>query len=195
MATPSTAVRFVFSASNRDTTMSVLAAVLRVGETPPIGAGMRPRFEAHLYGGGLPRFVGYRVDDGPRLVRLSGTYAPAFSESPAFPVTDLLLAVPECRALSAIAQRLDTLSTKAEANYGRDFTAMVFSTDVEWGSDGYGRLFEARSQLEAHLFEGEVSLTLTPGATADQRTALRANLDRIRGSTRVFTEADGDETP
>ncbi|GGN89618.1 hypothetical protein [Haloarcula pellucida] len=166
--------------------MSVLAAVLRVGETPPIGAGMAPRVEAHLYDGGLPRLVAYRVREGPELERHPGAYALDFAAEPAYPVTDVLLALPDTRGLSSIGQRLDTLSTKAEANYGRDFGAMVFKTDVEWGSDGYGRLFEARSQLEAHPFDGQVTVTLTPAVTDEQAAALRANLDRLAGLTRVY---------
>lgn len=173
--------------------MSTLAAVLRVGETPPIGTGMVPRVEAHLYDGGLPRLVAYRVTEGPELERYPGGYAPDFAAETTYPVTDVLLAIPEARALSSIGQRLDTLSTKAEANYGRDFGAMVFTTDVEWGSDGYGRLFEARSQLEAHPFDGQVTVTLTPGATDEQTAALRENLDRIAGPTRVYVSAENGE--
>ncbi|MFC6973442.1 hypothetical protein ACFQL1_00265 [Halomicroarcula sp. GCM10025709] len=130
--------------------MTTLRAVVRLGDRPPLGEGMVPLVEAHLYGGGLARFVAFRVTDGPELERIPGAYAPDFGADPAYPVTDLLLALPETRGLSAVGQRLDTLSTKADANYGQSFDAMVFTTDVEWGSDGYGRLFEGRSQLEAH---------------------------------------------
>jgi hypothetical protein len=171
--------------------MTVLSAVVRVGDRPPIGDGVVPQVEAHLYGTGLARFVAFDVAEGPELNRVPGAYAPDFAADPAYPVTDLLLALPATRALSSVGQRLDTLSTKAEANYGQSFEAMVFTTDVEWGSDGYGRLFEARSQLEAHPFEGIVSITLLDAATATQRNALRTNLDRIDGATRVLTTADG----
>lgn len=166
--------------------MSALAAVLRVGERPQIGPGAVPTLEAHLYAGTVPRFVAFRVTDGPELDRVSGAYAPAFDRDPPYPVTDVLLAFEATRALSTISQRLDTLSTKAEANYGRTFEEMVFSTAVEWGSDGYGRLFEARSQLEAHPYEGVVAATVTPAATEDQRAALLSNLDRLDGDTRVY---------
>ncbi|MBX0294284.1 hypothetical protein [Haloarcula nitratireducens] len=170
--------------------MSVLAAVIRAGETPPIGAGMVPRTEAHLYADGLSRLVAFRVTDGPAFERIDGAYAPDLGDRPAYPVTDLLLAVPALRSLSSVGQRLDALSTKAEANYGRDFAAMVFTTAVEWGSDGYGRLFEARSQLEAHPFDGEITVTLTPAATDEQARALRSNLERIDGPTRVYAQSD-----
>jgi len=166
--------------------MSALAAVVRIGERPQIGSGAIPAVEAHLYAGTVPRFVAFRVTDGPELERVSGAYAPAFDREPPYPVTDILLAFEVARALSAISQRLNTLSTKAEANYDRSFREMVFATAVEWGSDGYGRLFEARSQLEAHPFEGVVEATVTPAATEDQRAALVANLDRIDGTTRVY---------
>ncbi|WP_276271952.1 hypothetical protein [Haloarcula litorea] len=167
--------------------MSSLAAVLRVGERPTVGLGLRPRVEAHLYTGGVPRLVAFRVTDGPELTRVPGAYAPDFGAEPPSPVTDLLLAVPELREPSAVAQRLDTLSTKAEANYGRDFAGMVFTSDVEWGSDGYGRLFEARSQLEAHEYAGVVTATLTPAAAGEQASAIRTNLDRLDAATRVYT--------
>lgn len=167
--------------------MSTLAAVVRIGEARPIGQGMDPLVEAHLYGGGLARFVAFRVTDDLRLDRVDGAYAPTLGADTPHPITDVVLAVPEARAQSSISQRLDTLSTKAEANYGRSFEEMVFSSDVEWGSDGYGRLFEARSQLEAHPYDGEIALTLTPAATPEQRRALRANLDRLPATTRAYT--------
>lgn len=171
--------------------MTALRAVVRLGERPPLGDGMIPVLEAHLYGTGLARFVAFRVTDGPEFTRVSGAYAPDFDADPAYPVTDLLLALQETRALSSVAQRLDTLSTKAEANYGQSFEAMVFTTDVEWGSDGYGRLFEGRSQLEAHPFDGVATVTLLDGASETQRDALAANLDRLDGTTALYT-ADSD---
>jgi hypothetical protein len=171
--------------------MTALRAVVRIGEQPPLGDGVVPQVVAHLYGTGLARFVAFRVTDGPELIRVPGAYAADFEAEPAYPVTDLLLALPETRALSSAGQRLDTLSTKAEANYGQSFEAMVFTTDVEWGSDGYGRLFEGRSQLEAHPFDGVATATLLDGASERQREALATNLDRLDGTTAVYT-ADGD---
>ncbi|WP_324758035.1 hypothetical protein [Haloarcula montana] len=171
--------------------MTALRAVVRFGEHQPLGEGVVPLVEAHLYGDGLARFVAFRVTDGPELERVPGAYAADFDADPAYPVTDLLLAFPETRGLSSVGQRLDTLSTKAEANYDQSFEAMVFTTDVEWGSDGYGRLFEGRSQLEAHPFDGVATVTLLPGASERQREGLRANLDRLDGTTAVYT-ADSD---
>jgi hypothetical protein len=166
--------------------VSTLTAVVHVGTPPPLGGGIQPAVVAHLYDGGLPRFVAYEVTtDGegpPRLTPVDGAYAPAFEDDPAYPVTDLLLALH--RSGSAIAQRLDTLSRKAEANYGRTFREMVFASDVAWGSDGYGRLFEARSQLEAHPYEAVVAVGCYPGASEESRRALAENLDRIDGPTR-----------
>jgi hypothetical protein len=179
--------RYIEESSTRSQRMGALAAVVRVGKTRPIGRGMEPLVEAHLYGGGLARFVAFQVADDLSLDRVAGAYAPDLDSDTPHPITDILLALPETRAQSSISQRLDTLSTKAEANYGRTFEEMVFSSDVEWGSDGYGRLFEARSQLEAHPYEGAITLTLTPAATPAQERALRANLDRLPATTRVYT--------
>lgn len=172
--------------------MSALTAVVHVGSRPPLGGGVRPSTVAHLYGGNLPRFVAYEVtgdgDGPPRLDPVGGAYAPDFEAEPPSPITDLLLALE--RAGSSIAQRLDTLSAKAEANYGRTFREMVFTSDVKWGSDGYGRLFEARSQLEAHPFEDAVTVGTYPGVDEGVRTALAANLDRIDGPTHWLSDAD-----
>jgi len=165
--------------------MSTLTAVVHVGGEPPLGGGLQPAVVAHVYEGGLPRLVAYEVDatvEGPpRLVPL-GSYAPAIEDEQSYPVTDLLLATH--REGSAIAQRLDVLSEKARANYGRDFAGMVFASDVEWGSDGYGRLFEARSQLEAHPVEDVVAVGYHGGVSSTVRDALEANLERIDGPTR-----------
>lgn len=166
--------------------MSPLTAVVHVGDPPPLGGGTQPSVVAHLYEGGLPRFVAYEVSTGgagpPRFTPVDGAYAPVFEDDPAYPLTDLLLAL--YRSGSAIAQRLDTLSQKAAANYGRTFGEMVFTSDVEWGSDGYGRLFEARSQLEAHPYEAVVAVGCYPGANEESRRALAENLERIDGPTR-----------
>jgi hypothetical protein len=117
-----------------------------------------------------------------------GAYAPEFEgETRAYPITDLLLATH--REGSAIEQRLDVLSEKARANYGQDFRAMVFASDVEWGSDGYGRLFEARSQLEAHPVESAVTVGFHPGVDEGAAASIRANLARLDGPTAQF-EAD-----
>ena len=174
--------------------MSALTAVVHVGPRPPLGGGLQPAVVAHLYGGALPRFVAYEVagrEDGPpRMNPVSGAYAPDFETDRPYPITDLLCALG--RSGSSIAQRLDTLSAKAEANYGRSFREMVFSSDVEWGSDGYGRLFEARSQLEAHPYEDAVAVGAYPGIGEGVRAALADNLDRIDGPTHWLDEG-GDE--
>lgn len=168
--------------------MSRLTAVVHVGADPPLGGGIQPAVVAHLYEGGVPRFVAYEVAaDGtgpPRLRSIDGAYAPPTESNPSYPVTDLLLAT--YREGSAITQRLDVLSEKARANYGRSFREMVFSSDVEWGSAGFGRLFEARSQLEAHPFEAVVAVGFHAGIGDDLRTAIEANLERIDGSTHAL---------
>jgi len=172
--------------------MSALTAVVHVGSRPPLGGGLQPAAVAHLYGASLPRFVAYEVsadgDGPPRMDPVSGAYAPDFAAEPPHPVTDLLLALG--RSGSSIAQRLDTLSAKAEANYGRTFREMVFSSDVEWGSAGYGRLFEARSQLEAHPYEDAVTVAVYPGADKAVRSALAANLTRLDGPTTWLDDPD-----
>jgi len=169
--------------------MSALTAVVHVGGVPPIGGGVQPAVVAHLYESGLPRFVAYEVrerDGGPPTMDpIDGAYAPAFeADETAYPITDLVLGTH--REGSAITQRLDVLSEKARANYGRSFREMVFASDVEWGSDGYGRLFEARSQLEAHPFEDALAVGFHPGASETVRSALVENLERIDGPTRLF---------
>jgi hypothetical protein len=170
--------------------MSTLTGVVHVGAAPPIGGGLRPAAVAHLYDGGLPRFVAYEVsstgEGPPRLDPVPGAYAPDVDDEPAYPITDLLLALH--RSGSSIAQRLDTLSQKASANYGRSFREMVFASDVEWGSAGYGRLFEARSQLEAHEYEAVVAVGCDPGVSEGVRAALADNLERLSGPTRWLGE-------
>lgn len=168
--------------------MSSLTAVVQIGARPPLGGGVQPAVIAHLYEGGVPRFVAYTVDaDGsgpPRLEPLEGAYAPPLDTEPSYPITDLLLATH--RAGSSIAQRLDVLSEKARANYGRTFREMVFASDVEWGSDGFGRLFEARSQLEAHPYEAVVAVGTYSGINTDLERAIEDNLDRIDGPTETL---------
>jgi len=168
--------------------MSSLTAVIHVGSDPPLGGGMQPAVLFHLYEGGIPRFVAYEVEADeagpPRLSPFDGAYAPPIESDPSYPVTDLLLAT--YREGSAIAQRLDVLSEKARANYGRSFREMVFASDVEWGSDGFGRLFEARSQLESHPYEAVVAVGFHAGIDADMQTAIETNLERIDGSTRTL---------
>jgi hypothetical protein len=176
--------------------MSALTAVVYVGAQPPIGGGLQPAVVAHLYEGGLPRFVAYEVTERegapPAMDAVGGAYAPEFEAGDdAHPITDLLLATH--RDGSAIAQRLDVLSEKARANYGRDFREMVFTSTVEWGSDGYGRLFEARSQLEAHPFESAVTVAFHPGVGEDVRVAITANLERIDGPTAQFGAGESDQ--
>ena len=172
--------------------MSSLTATVHVGPAPPLGGGVEPAFVAHLYEGAVPRFVAYDVDSGeagpPRLDPVEGAYAPDVDDEPAYPVTDLLLALD--REASTVAQRLDTLSEKARANAGRRFREMVFASDVAWGSDGYGRLFEARSQLEAHPTEHVVVVSVLASASDAVRDALAANLERLDGPTRWLPETD-----
>lgn len=173
--------------------MSTLTAVLHVGSDPPLGGGLEPAVVAHLYEGAVPRWIAYRVstavDGPPRLDPVDGAYAPAVEEDRSYPVTDLLLATH--REGSSIAQRLDTLSEKARANYGRTFQEMVFNSDVAWGSDGFGRLFEARSQLEAHPYDAVVGVGFHAGVSDTVRDAIEANLGRIDGPTRTLaTDTD-----
>ena len=179
--------------------MSALTAVVQIGAAPPLGGGVEPAVVAHLYEGGIPRFLAYEVtseagDDGasgdasvggPDLTRIPGAYAPPIEDDTAYPLTDLLLGTH--REGSAITQRLDTLSRKAEANYGRTFREMVFASDVEWGSAGYGRLFEARSQLEAHPVEAVVAFGFLPGVSDEVRLAIEENRDRLDGETPRLT--------
>lgn len=157
--------------------MSGLVATLQVGERPPLGGGLRPAVVAHLYGGSLPRFVVHEVDDDGTMRRVEGAYAPEFDADPAYPVTDILLATR--REGSAAAQRLTVLSRKAAANYGRSFREMVFASAVARGTPGYGRLFEARSQLEAHPYDGVVAVTFLPGVDPGVRGAVADNVARI----------------
>jgi hypothetical protein len=179
--------------------MSALTAVVQIGTAPPLGGGVEPAVVAHLYEAGIPRFLAYEVtsggdgdgstagggSDGPHLARIPGAYAPPVEAEPAYPLTDLLLGT--YREGSAISQRLDTLSQKAEANYGRTFREMVFASDVEWGSDGYGRLFEARSQLEAHPVDAVVAVGFLPGVSDDTRLAIEGNRERLDGQTPRLT--------
>ncbi|WP_247009152.1 hypothetical protein [Halorientalis litorea] len=169
--------------------MSTLTATIHVGSEPPLGGGLEPAVVAHLYEGAVPRILAYEVATGadgpPTLDAVQGAYAPEIEAAQSYPVTDLLLALH--RDGSSIAQRLDTLSEKARANYGRTFREMVFASDVAWGSDGYGRLFEARSQLEAHPFESVVAVGFHDGASDAVRNAIADNLDRIDGPTRFLS--------
>lgn len=187
--------------------MSGLTAVVQIGTAPPLGGGIEPAVVAHLYEAGIPRFLAYEVTsgagdesggdagttdgnaDGPHLTRIPGAYASPFEDDTAYPLTDLLLGT--YREGSAITQRLDTLSRKAEANYGRTFREMVFASDVEWGSDGYGRLFEARSQLEAHPVEAVVAVGFLPGVSDESRLAIEENRDRLDGPTPRLTAGPG----
>lgn len=176
--------------------MSALTAVVYVGAQPPIGGGLQPAVVAHLYEGGLPRFVAYEITERegapPAMEPISGAYAPAFEgDEEAYPITDLLLAT--YREGSAIAQRLDVLSEKARANYGQDFREMVFTSDVEWGSDGYGRLFEARSQLEAHPVESAITVGFHPGIDEEVGASIRDNLERLDGPTAQFEAEETDQ--
>jgi hypothetical protein len=171
-------------AGRRRRGVSSLVAVVHVGHVPPLGGGMRPTVVAHWYEGGVSRLLAYEVDEAGALDRVPGAYAPDLDEDPAYPVTDLLLAL--AREYSSVAQRLDTLDTKAEANYGASFREKVFDSQVAWGSDAYGRHFEARSQLESHLYEGRVVVGVDPDAPPAVEQSLAANLDRIDGPTAAY---------
>ena len=164
--------------------MSSLVAVVHVGRVPPLGGGMHPSVVAHWYEGGVSRLLAYEVGEDGTLSRVPGAYAPDLGEEPSHPVTDLLLAL--AREHSAVAQRLDTLDTKAEANYGAGFREKVFDSQVAWGSDGYGRHFEARSQLESHPYEGRIAVGVDPDAPAAVERALAANLDRLDAPTVAY---------
>lgn len=156
--------------------MSRLTAVLTFGREPALGGGVEPVAVAHCYEEPFPRFLGYEVRESGDLDRVSGAYAPDLDAEPSYPVTDLLLALaPE---LSSIADRITTLDTKAEANYGVGFREKAFDSDVGWGSDGYGRHFEARSQLEAHPVVGVVGCGFF-GASEPVRNAIVDNLTRL----------------
>ena len=157
--------------------MTSLVAVVHLGAAPPLGGGLRPAVVAHLYGGPVPRFVVHEVDDDGSMERVPGAYAPDLGADPSYPVTDLLLATR--RGPSAVAQRLDVLDTKARANYGAGFREKTFDSDVEWGSAGYGRHFEARSQLESHRYDGRIAVGVHADAPAAVREALAANLRRL----------------
>jgi hypothetical protein len=164
--------------------MSSLVAVVYVGAVPPIGGGMRPTVVAHWYEGGVGRLLAYEVGGDGSLERVPGAYAPDLEADPAYPVTDLLLAV--AREHSTVAQRLDTLDTKARANYGAGFREKVFDSQVAWGSDGYGRHFEARSQLESHPYEGRIAVGVDPDVPPAVERALAANLDRLDAPTVAY---------
>lgn len=163
----------------------MLTAVVHVGDAAPLGGGLEPAAVAHLHENGVSRFVAYELDDSAALQRVPGAYAPDPDEEPPHPVTDLLLALyPEG---SSVGQRLAALSTKAEANYGSTLRRKVFESDVGRGSPGYGRHFEARSQLEAHPYEAVVAVGLLPGIGEAMGRALEANLERLDAPVRRFS--------
>lgn len=164
--------------------VTALVAVVHVGEPLPLGGGVRPAVVAHLYGGSVPRFLVHEVADDGSMERVPGSYAPDLGSEPSYPVTDLLLATR--RDPSAVAQRLDVLDTKARANYGVGFREKTFDSDVAWGSDGYGRHFEARSQLEAHHYADRIAVGVYPDASTTVREALAANLARLDAPVEAF---------
>jgi hypothetical protein len=172
--------------------VTTLVAVVHVGETPPLGGGLRPAVVAHLYGGAVPRFVAHEVAEDGSMERVPGGYAPDLDADPAYPVTDLLLATR--RDPSAVAQRLDVLDTKARANYGAGFREKTFDSDVAWGSAGYGRHYEARSQLEAHRYDDRIAVGVHPDAPDGVREALAANLERLDAPVDGF-EFPGERPP
>jgi len=165
--------------------MSALTAVVRLGSRPPLGGGIEPSHVAHLYGSAWPRFVLYEVRSGedsshgaagPDLARV-GTYAPALEAGRSYPLTDLLLAIaPE---KSAVSDLLGVLDTKATANYGTSFREKVLRGDVSRGSPAYGRFFEARSQLEAHPYEGVLVVGFHVGVGSDVEEEIRDNAARL----------------
>lgn len=162
----------------------MLSAVLYVGEPAPLGGGFEPTVVVHLHEEGLPRFVAYERDGSGDLRKVPGAYAPDPAEEPPHPITDLLLALyPEG---SSIAQRLEALTTKAEANYGKTLREKVFESDVGRESSGWGRHFEARSQLEAHPYEAVVAVGLLEAVGDPIRTAIEANLERLEAPIRRF---------
>jgi hypothetical protein len=164
--------------------MTVLTAVVHVGSVPPLGGGLRPRVVAHCYEDAVPRLLAYEVSAEGAMERVPGAYAPDLDADPSYPITDLLLGT--ARGLSSIAGRLDTLDTKARANYGSGFREKVFDSDTAWGSEGYGRHYEARSQLESHPYEGRVVVGVSPNASARVEAALAANLDRLDAPTAAY---------
>ena len=80
---------------------------------------------------------------------------------------------------SAIGDRIAVLDTKARANYGVSFREKVLDGDVSRGSPGYGRFFEARSLLEAHPYDGAITVGLQPGLAPVVETGLRENAARL----------------
>lgn len=167
--------------------MSALTAVVRIGSRPPLGGGIEPSHLAHLYGTDWPRFVLYAVrngDTGPALDRLPGAYVPAFDAERPAPLTDLLLAAaPEG---SAIGDRIATLDTKARANYGTCFREKVLDSDVARGSPAYGRLFEARSQLESHPYDGAIVVGFHAGIAPTVREAIEDNAARLDADIEIL---------
>jgi hypothetical protein len=145
---------------------------------------MQPSVVAHWYDSSVSRLLAYDVSGDGTLERIPGTYAPNLDEDPSYPVTDLLLAT--AREYSTVAQRLDTLDTKAEANYGIGFCEKVFDSQVACGSDGYGRHFEARSQLESHPYEGRIAVGVVPGAQSSIEQSLATNLERLDAPTVAY---------
>lgn len=161
-----------------------LTAVIHLGERPALGGGLDPSHVVHLHEDGVPRLLAYALDGDGTLERVPGAYAPALDADPSYPVTDLLLALR--RDGSAAAQRLDVLDTKARANYGTGFREKVFDSDVDWGSAGYGRHFEARSQLESHSYEGVVAVGFHPDMGETARLAIADNLARLDAETETL---------
>jgi hypothetical protein len=169
-----------------------LTAVIHLGERPALGGGLDTTHVVHCHEDGVPRLLAYAMEPDGDLARVTGAYAPDLDADPSYPVTDLLLALR--RDGSAAAQRLDVLDTKARANYGTGFREKVFDSDVDWGSDGYGRHFEARSQLESHPYDGAVVVGFHPGVSDAARLAIADNLTRLDAETGTFHAGLTDET-
>ena len=157
--------------------MSRLVATLTFGREPAVGGGIEPTALAHCYADAIPRFLGYVVAESGEFERVPGVYAPDIETDRPYPVTDLVLAL--APQLSSIADRIETLDTKARANYGVGFREKAFDSDVAWGSDGFGRHFEARSQLEAHPLDGAIAVAVyaPEGRVVDAVTDNLARLD------------------
>jgi hypothetical protein len=192
--------------------MSALTAVIHIGSRPPLGSGITPSHVAHCYGTEWPQFVLYEVGPangdgngtdsdgdedsrtesgsedggaaGPDLRWLPGAYAPAFEAERSYPLTDLLLAAAPRK--SAVGDLLGALDTKARANYGVGFREKVLEADVSRGSPAYGRLFEARSQLEAHPYNGAIVVGTHAGVAPAVSDGLRANAARIDADIEVL---------
>ncbi|MES3516864.1 MAG: hypothetical protein PPP58_04275 [Natronomonas sp.] len=155
----------------------MLTSVVHVGEPAALGVGVQPSVIVHLHEGGLPRMLAYELEDDGTLDRVPGTYTPDPTEEPPHPITDVLLGL--CPEGSVAGQRLRTLSQKAAANASVSFREKIFGGDIGPETPGYGRHFEARSQLEAHRYQQAIVVGYLPGISDSMRSAIEANLTRL----------------